>query len=302
MKAGWWVDDKIIGQISDSKHARVSLNSCGVGVNLVGDGKFLSEILSDELIGRTLSSPSVGPANGKNPTLIVHKSNRFILREGYPEAVYYGKNKDDVVSIAKHMLERRKQEQGLYTIHGSAVSKNDRAVFLFGWKNTGKTSVAISLTRLKGFSFVSDGQATIDKNIRLVGSVPVIEEIYPYIRQKYKVSKDLNELRHEDPSKKVKIGMFVFPQIACGNKVIEWGNSPKSIFHMYELLSIEIRGIYSSYINGFRRPLSSLDTLALSVKRLSLARKIASEVPIFQIRGNINFICNTIDRIFSKIQ
>jgi len=277
----------------------LALESCGVGVNIIGNEALVSKTVNDKLIKKIVTSPSIHIVNKNYPSVFVKLSKKFRLEEGYPKSIYYGNNTNDIVSIAKHLLERKKQENGMYSIHGSAVSKEGKAIFLFGWKDTGKSSTAINLVKNKGFKFVSDGQATINNNARIVGKIKLLEELSPYIKEHYKISENIKELKQDDQKERPKIIAFVYPQITNRNVTIRWGKSKKSIFHMYELLSIEIRGIYNCYINGFRRPLSSLDTISLSVKRVALARKFAETIPIIQIKGNMHFICNEIEKLFN---
>ncbi|MGC8681957.1 MAG: hypothetical protein ACP5TF_01520 [Candidatus Acidifodinimicrobium sp.] len=275
----------------------LALESCGVGVNIIGNGRLISKTINNKLIKKVITSPSISQINKNYPSVFVRYSKRFQLKEGYPKTEYSGDNTDNIISIAKHLLERKKQESGMYSIHGSAVSKRGKAIFLFGWKDTGKSSTAISLVKYKGFSFVSDGQATIDSNARIVGKVKIMEELSPYIKKNYKISESMEELVQDNQDEKPKIAAFVYPQISNSNLKTIWGYSEKSIFHMYELLSIEIRGVYSCYIDRFRRPLSSLDTVDLSVKRIALARRIAKTIPIIQIKGDMQFICDEAEKL-----
>ncbi len=277
--------------------ASLALESCGVGINIIGDRKLVLKTLNDKLIKKIVTSPSINNVNKRYPYVFVNRSNKFHLKENYPKSEYTGNKPKDIISIAKHLLERKKQESMMYSIHGSAVSREGKAIFLFGWKDTGKSSTAISLVKNNKFNFVSDGQATIDRNANIVGKIKIMEEISPYIKEHYKIYEDMKGLNQDSIEEKPRIAAFVYPQITGNNVKIIWGNSKKSIFHMYELLSIEIRGLYSCYIDGFKRPLSSLDTIDLSVKRIGLARKIAKSIPIVQIKGSMKFICNEIEKL-----
>ena len=49
-------------------------------------------------------------------------------------------------------------------------------MLLFGWKDTGKTSVAINLARNHGFKFVSEGRTVIDTKYKIVGKIQHLEE------------------------------------------------------------------------------------------------------------------------------
>jgi hypothetical protein len=277
------------------KNAEVSLSirSCSVGINLKGDKRLIYAAITSPVYRKIITSPKLDKPCSKYPTLVVRKSRKFRLVEGYPLAKYWGNSPEDVITIAKHMLERIKQEHGIYTIHGSAVSKNDEGVVLFGWKNTGKTSTAIYLVKNKGFEFVSDGQMSINEKGEIIGRITEFEDLYNKLKKLYKIE-NINNLKIESEDKKPKISLLVYPQIAPTNEVINWGNSPTSIFHLYEQLSIEIRGLYASYINNFSRPLCSLDTVNLAIRRIAFVKRLLKQTKVLQIRGSVKFIAEEI--------
>ena len=272
-----------------------SLLSCNVGVNIESDEFFLEKILSNNFIRKYIPSPKIGNPLILSPLIKVTFSSYFNLIEDYPLYHYQGCNELDVLYLAQYLLERMRQEANMYTIHSSCAERKGKAIILFGWKDTGKTSVAINLAKNYAFNFVSEGVTVIDDNKQVIGRVHYLEEDNDFFKKKYHFSADCIDVNKicKCTQELCKVELFVYPQISIDNNIIEWTGTDKAKFHLFELFSMDIRGVFKN-LNNYTFPLRSIDTPFLARKRARFTRNLAEKTRILQIRGGMKFICETI--------
>lgn len=275
-----------------------SIRSSNSAVNIEGQDKFLTRILRRNTIPRIIPDSSIDEAVDSAPLIKVTESDTFIFKDTYPIYYYSGKKIDDIIFIAQYALNRKREEKGKYSIHSSAVEKNGNAIILFGWKDTGKTTTAIKLTEEYDFKFVSEGSTVIDENLKICGRILLLEGDKGYLKTKYNFKnkyKAMNELCCvSDNSAKIK--MMIYVQLSPFKEVKLWGNTNQSKFHMYELFSQDIRGV-TKIINNYKMPLKSLDTKKIAFCRAKFINKLVSNVPIYQIRGDPEFVSKIINNI-----
>ncbi len=275
---------------------RVLLSSCGVGVNVEAPESFLTQILKNDFIKKGFPSLSLHKPDFSSPIIRVNFSDKFSLSENYPLFEYSGNNALDVLFMAQHVLERRRQEKNMYCINSSCAEFQGKAVILFGWKDTGKTSVAINLSRKKGFEFVSESMTVMNPKKEIVGRIHFLEEDNDFLKKKYGFEEDCLSIEKicEVSSSPCSVKMFVYPQLASENKLLNWTDTDKARFHLYEQFSMEIRSVFKN-IHDYSRPLMPLDTVELSLKRAEFTKLLAHETVILQIRGDLDFICDKIE-------
>jgi hypothetical protein len=210
----------------------------------------------------------------------------------------------DVITIAEYILEKLREKEGIYCLHGSAVSWRDKGVWLWGpISGLGKTSVAIGLCQNYGFRLIGDEKILINNKGEFVGGVRYIN--YNKKSLEKSISQNLNDKTDKELSKliklenrKIKLSLIVLPiSLHLANFIdIEKWESGKSAFHLYEELSRKIRGV-SRRIIDFTTPIESFDNNNLSLVRSLLANKMARDIPSYVIKGNPTKIQEEIKKI-----
>jgi hypothetical protein len=222
--------------------------------------------------------------------LIIKKGNFFRVKLGYPHVYCYQPRNADVrglISLAGYILERANNEKGVYSIHASVISKNGKAVVIFGGTtNLGKSIIAKTVADKYGWSFYSDEIALLSgKDQKVVGGV--------------RVASGCDRFRDFDlaeTKEKPKIGAFIHPHIDNGlSTVVKW-EPVKFLWHLKEELARKIRG-GSKAIDHFNYPLDSIDTFELAKNRLAFAKKLAKQISCYEVRGTPESISEAINKI-----
>jgi hypothetical protein len=199
----------------------------------------------------------------------------------------------DVVTIVEYILEKLREKEGIYCLHGSAVSWRDKSVWLWGpISGLGKTSIAIGLCQNYGFRLIGDEKFLINNKGEFVGGIKYIN--YNKKSLEKSISQNLNGKTDKELSKliklenrKIKLSLIILPissHLANFIDIEKWESS-KSAFHLYEELSRKIRGV-SRRIIDFTTPIESFDDNNLSLARSLLANKMAKNIPFYVIKGN----------------
>jgi len=233
-----------------------------------------------------------------SPKIDIYYDEKFNLEGEYPSFTYYGDNYRDILYLSQFMFERKRQETGKYGIHSSCAEDDSGAVVLFGWKDSGKTSVAIHLAKEYGFLFSSESRTIIDRDLNVVGRIKFLEEDNGFLKKKYNFGGDcldISKICNLSSDKKTPLDLMIYPQITGDSLIVrEWDNQ-KALYHMYELFSYGIRGVAKN-INDYNCPLQSLDTIELAKQRTEFVKDLVNKKKVIQIRGNIDDICKEIIR------
>ena len=225
-----------------------------------------------------------------NCILVIKKSKIFKVKFSYPLIHCFQSKKTDVkglISLIGYILERSLSGKGIYSIHSSVISKNGKAVLIFGGTtNLGKTIIAKTAADKFGWLFYSDEVALINsRNNKIAGGVKIAANCDLF------KNFNLPNIKNQP-----KIAAFVHPYIDNGiNKIKPWG-SAKFFWHLKEELARRIRG-GSKAINFFNYPLESLDIFSISKKRLEFAKKLAVSIDCYEMRGTPEFIARAINRL-----
>jgi len=224
-------------------------------------------------------------------TLHFQYSNKFYLLLEYPEATMATDNYIETVAFAEYLLERRREEQRVYCLHSSAVSKKEKGIIFFGGiTDIGKTTLAMKLAE-KGFYFISD-EKTLLEDTKIVGGVQYIK-LRKGWQDKYgrgivHASKLFNMKETAD------LSLFVVPYIDNGRKETKKWDSAKFFWHLQEELSRKIRG-GSRFINHQTQLAPCIDTELLSMQRISYAKEISKKIKCYAIRGTPDQIATSIE-------
>ncbi|MEK9175637.1 MAG: hypothetical protein AAB795_03560 [Patescibacteria group bacterium] len=232
---------------------------------------------------------------------IAHSNNKTIFLK-YPTAKYFAQlyNDKDLISFAEFLLERARQELGIYCIHSSAVVINGKGIIFWGGASgMGKTRLALKISTLKNCSFYSDEKTLLD----LQGNV-MCGGIYTAYLSKPHFQKNHGEksfLEYKRASESVPIKLFIYPYVEEESKklIIERWSSEKFNWHLYEELSRKIRGT-SRRMFANTIPLSSLDTQKLSEERSRSIKKYTKKIPCYFLKGSESAIIKTIFKLIEK--
>jgi len=277
-----------------------SLSSCDVSINVSAPESVLERILSSNAVYEVLPSPSIGEEVKDSPLIEITESDEFEVIEDYPHYYYKGKSASDVMLIAMLMLERLREEKGEYSIHSSSVEKDGKAVILFGWKDSGKTTTALNLCNNFYFKFLSEGRTVVDRDLKIVGRMLGVDNDHHSLKGKYinRTKRLLDEDKYSPLDKESKLALMVYVQLSPYNEVIRW-EPLKAKFHLYELFTHDIRG-QGSLINNYSKPLKPVDTEELADARAKFVDKLTLNVPVYQIRGTPDFISEKIAEILQE--
>ncbi len=286
------------------KEYRLNLASCGQGIGLsFNNERFLKDMIASDFIKKYIPSPEI-TENPKSdfyisPRIVVKDSNVFAFEENYPEFKYQGNDFYDILFLAEYLLERKRQEANLYSTHSSCAEKEGKAVLLYGWKDTGKTSTAIHLAKEHGFKFFSEGRTVIDDDFNLVGTIQYLEEDNEFLKNKYNFQENcldvtkLCEVSNVIP----KLNMLVYPQITESPFEARIWDDGKNRYHLYEQFSQVIRGVAKN-INDYTQPVQSIDTPKLAMQRALFTKKLSDKFKTQQLRGSLEDICKEINKVW----
>lgn len=190
------------------------------------------------------------------------------IKINYPRAIYSSNNINikDIITLAEYLLERARQERGIYCLHGSACIIKDRAIIFWGSASgMGKTSLCKELQDKYNAKWLADEKILINlKNQSIEGYVNVA-----YMKNGHK--KYFNKLG-QDLNKVIPILFLVYPFLFGEQfnelELIKW-DKRKLQWHLYEELNRKIRANSRTFFNN-TEPILSLDTIELARKRIKL--------------------------------
>ncbi|MFA6593905.1 MAG: hypothetical protein WCT16_01480 [Candidatus Buchananbacteria bacterium] len=223
--------------------------------------------------------------------LVLHGGSEK-LKLNYPQADYYTKkyNEKDIVSLAEYLLERARQERGIFCVHGSACVVNDQAIIFWGGASgMGKTSLSHDLGRKQWAKWYGDEKILIDLRRKTVcGRVATA-----YIKNG---QKNIYQSIIGNFSPSIPIAFFVYPFLfKNSNDRLTWVRWPKEKFywHLFEELNRKIRATSRRLFNN-QEPIMPIDTIELARRRNVLIRGLIKTIPCYYTVGNSHLICGKI--------
>ena len=228
------------------------------------------------------------------------RSKKFSLK--YPVATYFVStyNEKDIISFAEFLLERARQERGLYCIHSSAATVRGRGIIFWGGASgMGKTRLALTLANMKDCLFFSDEKTLIDLPHNMMRGGVATAYLSKSHFQKTHGGKPF--LEHNRAPSDVPIRFFIYPYVEEQSKniIVERWFPEKFNWHLYEELSRKIRGT-SRRIFANTMPLPSLDTQKLSEDRSRAVKKYTKKIPCYFLKGSESSIIKTIFKLIEK--
>ncbi len=279
-----------------SKHF-VVIKSLSASILVISENaKDIKRLKSSSFLKRYIPSYSLDNSDKKSDCVLYLKKGSSKIKINYPTAYYYNNKYDekDIVSLAEYLLERARQERGLYCLHGSACALGARTVIFWGGASgMGKTSLCHKLENNFGANFIADEKIIMNlKKLTMVGGVNVA----------YKKNNQFINLNIK-PIQSITVHFFVYPFLSPENEnkleFIPWNNK-KFEWHLYEELNRKIRGTSRTFFNG-TEPVLSLDTINLAKKRIKAINWFVSRIKNYQIRGSSDKICNKVVKLIKPV-
>jgi len=240
-------------------------------------------------------SRNVGGTQVTRPEILVSPGQKFDVSEVYPSYMISGQGVSylDVVALTEHLLERGRQEGGVYNLHSSVVGLDDRCVVLHGASKCGKTLLSLELSQSYGLRFLSNERALINlRESSLVGGCKALD-LSNYHQEKFPNLRGKKELVLGEITSPKKIISIIQPIIDSG------AYSPQVIsvsiqdaeWALYPEFTGRIRGdnrrLRGDSKQSLTYPLDSLDTKDLSIERMKALQLFLSKTPVYFVRGSL---------------
>lgn len=222
----------------------------------------------------------------------------------------------DLVYLAMSMFANDLQRKNLYFIQSSVVKYDDNhSIMLIGDPNAGKTSMAYSLMKEYGYSLISNDNVLVDANRTICGTKDVqmrygaikafFPEILPYVdvpkedegRDEWDIKLYINDylLRQgfgtDDES--IITDIYNITTYKNGDTFIREREHIDEILLMYEHLTKQIRSNRYAIVS-MDYPIPSFEDEGYMCDRYAIAKKVASDVNIYDAKGTIKSLTRKI--------
>lgn len=237
------------------------------------------------------STKSVYPANA-SWKIIESETCRFDLKT---KEIYIDKHHiKEAVVIIDSQLEPERQKRGLYTFHGSAIARQDKAVGLIGnMSGLGKTSIG-SYGSSHGWSWIADEKFTV-KNGNIVGGV---RGVLDDAKTKAAASNTMPKII----DKTYNLAILCLPMLTTEKTSTKFDLSYEKKLWIYnEEITRDIRQVNGILGGDFPNPLPSFDTDTIAVSRVETVKKLSQKVHGVFVRGSAETILGEIDLIIDRI-
>ncbi len=287
-------------------------------INIHSDTKVKSELIKSGFLYQYIPEVNI-PLDKKDKNsktkylLYIKKSKKFYFKIK-KQKLYLGynfqpkKHINDLITLIDYFLEYIRQKEGIYCVHGSAISWKGKAILIIGpVSGLGKTSLAINLCSKHEYKFIGDEKILIDFNLFILGGIKQISFNKPqmsnYLEKKINLAnKEKLEKYFLIEKKPAKLSLVIQPLVSKGGELeIEKWSPQKADFHFYEELSRKIRGTSRRIIN-FSVPLESIDSAKIAYHRSKFSKKVARNVQFYWIKGDISGILKKVNKLIKETE
>jgi hypothetical protein len=255
--------------------------------------KFLAEYIPDPSVSEDKNIPVIA-------TLLL-KKGAASFSGGFPYSEYRAPSYDekDIISIIEFILERAREERGIYCIHSSSAVIDGKAVIFFGGATgMGKTRLALRCGEIREGEIYSDEKTLVDfKKGIATGGVRSA-----YLEKQFYKKRGISGMPAAFSKKrKVPISFFVHPFVEESAKktFIERWDEEKFEWHLYEESSRKIRGVSRRIFSG-AVPIMSADTPEIARRRIRDIKYFTKKKACYYMRGTESGICVAIKRMVSR--
>jgi hypothetical protein len=192
------------------------------------------------------------------------------------------------IKFAAHILERERQRQGVFMIHGNVISLGERAVACIGGiSGIGKTSLSVAAQE-RGWEWTSDEKFLMNSRGQYIqGLATTLDDD--------KTRKVVGQAVPRSPKEPRDIAAFVLPISADQDGLVSHlYDEPKAVYHLYEEMGRNItasRGI----MQGYDTPLPSVDAPEIAARRYACATELGRQVPMYFMLGKTEAILNRLE-------
>ena len=287
---------------------KLTFKSCGVTSEIIGDSDNLFSELLNPLNERTIEKmiPSVYMEKDSHfdadSRVSVKRGGRFGIKEDYPHYEVTGDdiNYIDMLATSEYLLERGRQEGGIYNLHSSSIGLNNRCVIVHGASKSGKTLVSLNASKNYGMKFLTNERALIDlESSSLVGGCRALD-LSDYHQKSLEGLEGKSELILDKITSPYNIVAIVQPIIDSGVKSPEIisVNLQDAEWSLYPEFTGRIKGNNKRLRGDSKKhltyPLDSLDTKELAIQRMANLKTFLSQTPVYFVRGRLESICGFI--------
>jgi len=214
------------------------------------------------------------------------------------------------------VFNRLYQENGLYHLHGSSVSRGGKSILLLGPEDYGKSRIALQMCFENGFKLNGDEKMVIDSKLgRVIEGGNLVqmseEKIRHYFSRLSIHEKDKNIERDKSVFDAEELGIFKLPGDQV--KMIVYGHVcpyvPRFVKleegyarrKFYECLSENIRG-HGHVLMDLDSSFPSLDTDKLAMRRVEFTKKFISDsaVTAYSARDSLENISYKLSHVFEN--
>lgn len=264
--------------------------------------------LDNDFIYKYIPAAKVSATSDKYDSELTFKDEDTSFQfDTYPQVIIGAKQLSvrDVISLIELVLERSRQEKGIYCIHSASVIYHDKAIIFWGGA-TGMGKTRLTKTFIDfGASFYSDEKTLIDLNtFSVVGNIP-----FQYLEKSYWKNIEPNNGQSEYPYKKINvdrnkpsypISLFVYGYGINGAELSSEKWEPEKFkWHMYEELSRKIRAISRKVVNG-SVSVPSIDDTNNGNQRIRKIDSLTNAVSCYSIQGDPEAVINNILNIIKQ--
>jgi len=295
----------------------LNIGSVGHVIRVEADRQIINDLKKSGVIENYIPNGAILLDNKSRAKYILSVKNsarvKIFWNKNDHELVLKGKYQKgfslfDLVTLIEYFFEYIRQKNGIYCLHGSAVSDGQRGILIIGGvSGIGKTTLALNLCLGKDFKFIGDEKILIDERLNLIGGLKSINYNKPQLYESVLINLDgkdrvsLSQFVKIEENKvplKMILQPILFADSTADLKVEKW-TAEKTNFHIYEELTRKIRGV-SRRINNYSLPVDSFDTPKLAKHRSRLAAYLSEKVLSYWLAGSFDNMAEFIMQMSDK--
>jgi len=219
------------------------------------------------------------------------QNNQAVLNGNYKSEY----NINDLITVIDYCLEYRRQLENIYSVSGSAISKDGKGILILGsTSGMGKTTLALNMCYSQGFKLIGDEKILLTHD-SIVGGIKSLQFNKEWLNES--IPKDIDKkliIEREN----VKMSLVIQPSISknsSGLEIEKW-DQVKTGFHLYEELTRKIRGI-SRRISDYTYPLISVDNETISLLRSEFSNDLSKSIDAYSIKGNLEDVTQKVNSL-----